>query len=88
MCMYISTRVADEKYIYNSLHQQFLKAISLLYISISLVNTDNKDKNYTNIITVFNIWKDKYIKLEKKEQKIQLKQKRLKEKSKPQIPKV
>lgn len=81
MCMYISTKVADERYIYNSLHQQFLKAISLLYISISLINTDNKDKYYTNIIEVFNIWKNKYIKCEKKERKV-------KKKLKPSIQKI
>lgn len=69
MSMYISTKVADDKYIYNSLHQQFFKSISLLYISISLINTDNKDKYYTNIIHVFNLWKNKYIKSEKKEKK-------------------
>lgn len=81
MCMNISTKVADEKYIYNSLHQQFLKSISLLYISISLSNTDEKDKYYTNIIQVFNIWKDKYVKACEKEKKFK---KRLKNK----IPKI
>lgn len=81
MCMNIATKVADEKYIYNSLHQQFFKAINLLYLQISLINTDNKDKYYTNIICVFNIWKDKYIKAEKKEKK-------LKNKTKPKISKI
>lgn len=95
MCMYISTKVADEKYIYNSLHQQFFKAISSLYISISLINVDNKDKFYTNIIDVFNLWKNKYIQYEKNEKKYQKqqnklknKEKKLKQKSKPKIPKV
>jgi len=78
MCMNIATKVADEKYIYNSLHQQFFKSISLLYFSISISNTDNKDKYYTNIIQVYNIWKKKYIKAEKKEKKI-------KDKLKPKI---
>lgn len=73
MCMYIATKVADEKYIYNSLHQPFIKCISLLYFNISLINTDNKDKYYTNIIQVFNIWKNKYIKAEKREKKIKKK---------------
>lgn len=81
MCMNIVTKVADEKYIYNSLHQQFLKSISLLYFSISLSNTDNKDKYYTNIIQVYNIWKNKYIKVEKKEKK-------MKSKMKPKIHKI
>ena len=38
MCMNISTKVADEKYIYNSLHQQFLKSIKKSY--------GLKDKNH------------------------------------------
>lgn len=81
MCMNISSKVADEKYIYNSLHQQFFKAIALLYFQISLINIDNKDKYYTNIIYVYNIWKQKYIKAEKKEKK-------LKRKMKPRISKI
>ena len=81
MCMNIVTKVADEKYIYNSLHQQFIRVINLLYIHISLTNTDNKNKYYTNIIYVYNIWKDKYIKAEEKEKK-------LKKKMKPRISKI
>lgn len=81
MCMYITTRVADEKYIYNSLHQQFFKAISTVYLNICMTNTNNKDKYYTNIIAVFNLWKKKYIKASKKEKKI-------KKKLKPQTPKI
>lgn len=70
MCMYISTGVANEKCIYHSLHQQFLKTISYLYFYITLINTDNKDKYYTNIITVYNMWTDKYMKACKKEKKL------------------
>ena len=46
-----------------------------------LINTNNKDKYYTNIIAVFNLWKKKYIKASKKEKKI-------KKKLKPQTPKI
>lgn len=88
MCMYISTNVADEKCIYNSLHQQFLKAISLLYFEISLTNTDNKDKYYTNIIHVYNLWKKKYIKATKKEAKFKKRQKKMKKKILLPIPKI
>lgn len=83
MCMYISTKVADEKYIYNSLHQQFLKAIALLYIEISSTNKDSKDKYYTNIIHVYNLWKNKYIKASKKEEDFKKKQKQKKKKLLP-----
>lgn len=84
MCMYISTKVADEKYIYNSLHQQFFKSISLLYIFISLINTDTKDKYYTNLIHVYNLWTKKYIKITNKEEKFKKKQKKKKQKLLPQ----
>ena len=70
ICMYITTKVADEKYIYNSLHQPFLKTISYLYFNISLINIDNKDKYYTHTISLFNVWKEKYIKALNKEKKI------------------
>lgn len=83
MCMYISTNVADEKYIYNSLHQQFLKVIALLYLEISSTNINSKDKYYTNIIHVYNLWKNKYIKASKKEDAFKKKQKQKKKKLLP-----
>lgn len=70
LCMYIATNVADEKYIYNSLHQQFMSAIALLYFEISTPNIDDKDKYYTNIIHVYNLWKNKYIKATEKQDKL------------------
>lgn len=81
-CMYIRSKVADDKYIYNSLHQQFLKSIALLYFEISLINTDNKDKYYTNVIHVYNLWKKRYLKSIKRENKILRKQGKLENKRK------
>ncbi len=69
MCMYIATEVADGEVIYNSLHQTFFNTIHLLYIFIASSNNDNKDKFYTNIIYVYNKWKETYIKACKKEEK-------------------
>ena len=83
LCMYISTNVANEKYIYNSLHQQFLSAIALLYFEISMPNIDDKDKYYTNIIHVYNLWKNKYIKATTKQDKFKKKQRKLKKKLLP-----
>lgn len=88
MSMYISTNVANEKCIYNSLHQQFLKAVSLLYFEISFANTDDKDKYYTNIIHVYNLWKSKYIKATRKEDKFKEKQKKKKKKLFLPVPKI
>lgn len=88
MCMYIVTEVADEKYIYSSLHQQFLSAIASLYFEISLINIDDKDKYYTNIISVYNLWKNKYIDATKKEQEFKDKQKKLKRELSLPAPKI
>lgn len=88
MCMNIATKVADDKYIYNSLHQQFFKAIALLYFEISLINTDIKDKYYTNIIHVYNLWKKKYLKAVKEEKRIIKTQKKLKTKLLPKTHKI
>lgn len=85
MCMYISSEVADEKYIYNSLHQQFLRTIALLYFEISLANTDNKDKYYTNIIHVYNIWKNKYLDAMEEEKEIENKKEQIERESVPKF---
>lgn len=70
MCMYISTGVADKDCIYNSLHQQFFQTISYLYFHISLINVDNKNKYYTNVITVYTMWVEKYLQACKMEKSI------------------
>lgn len=67
--MYISTNVADEKYIYNSLHDLFFTITHLLYICIATTNEDCKNLYYSNLIFVFNLWKDRYIKSSIKEKK-------------------
>lgn len=60
LCMYISSGSADSKFIYQSLHQIFLKSIRILFISISRENTNSCDKLYTNIIYVYNDWANRY----------------------------
>lgn len=64
MCMYISTKVADEKYIYHSLHDKFFKVIHLTYIAIAISSDNKSTKNtyYISTIKVFNLWKKKNIK--------------------------
>lgn len=70
MCMFIASGVADGDYIYSSLHQVFLSSIQTLYVRISKLNVNEKDKYYTNIIDVYNQWKIKYLKEAKREEKI------------------
>lgn len=69
LCMYVATDVADEKYIYDSLHDVFFTIVHLLYIIIAFRNKDYKNVYYSNLSYVFNTWKDKYLKACKKEQK-------------------
>ena len=70
MCMFIDSKVADSDYIYKSLHQIFLSSIQALYVHIASLNIDEKDKYYTKVINVFNLWKNKYIKDNKREEKL------------------
>lgn len=62
ICMNISSKAADSKYIYQSLHQSFLRTVRNLYMDIACANTDYKDKFYINIIHVYNEWKKIYLK--------------------------
>lgn len=67
--MYISSQSAHSKYIYQSLHQFFIKTIKLLAPLICIQNKDYSDKYYTNIIYVYNEWcllRDIDLKKEKK----------------------
>jgi len=75
-CQY---RLADEKIIYQSLHQSFLSVIWLLYYYIAKCNTQSPgDKYYTNIIGLFNAWTKRLVKIRKKsEQKKQRAQKKI-----------
>ena len=54
--MYIASQAAGSKYVYQSLHQIFLRTIKLLAPIIALQNKDYSDKYYTNIIFVYNEW--------------------------------
>lgn len=87
MCMYLSSRVADDSYIYNSLHQVFLNSVQLLYFNIANLNVDEKDKYYRNIIDVYNNWKNKYLKEQNKEEKCNEKIKQHERKLKKKISK-
>lgn len=70
--MYISSQSTDSKYVYQSLHQIFLKTVKLLAPIICIQNKNYSDKLYTNVIFVYKDWcelneKDKKIENKKKE---------------------
>lgn len=67
--MYIASQNAHSKYIYQSLHQFYIKTIKMLGPYICVLNKDYSDKYYTNIIHVYNEWctlRDMDLKNEKK----------------------
>ncbi len=57
--MYFYLNVADEDAVYQSLHQNYLAVVNVLYYRIASVNKDNGDKYYTNIIELYNLWSDR-----------------------------
>lgn len=59
--MSFNTKVADEDVVYQSLQQSFLKMINMMYFYIAFQNVDGKDKYYTNIIDLYNRWRNRYI---------------------------
>lgn len=65
--MSFNTGVADDEVVYQSLHQSFLKMIKMMYFYIAFQNVDGKDKYYTNIIDLFNRWRDRYMEAAKSE---------------------
>lgn len=56
LCINISSKAAGSQFIYESLHQVFLSTIEVLSIKIAGTNTNNINKYYTNIISVYNMW--------------------------------
>lgn len=50
-------RLADEEVLYQSLHQTYLSMVWMLYPIISMHNTSNEDKMFTNLIWLFKKWR-------------------------------
>ena len=53
--------LADEKLIYQSLHQTFISTVWMLYFYISHRNVNNEDKLYTNLVWLFIQWRDRLV---------------------------
>lgn len=71
LCMFLSSQVAGSKYVYQSLHQVFLRTVRVLAVEISISNNKSySDKYFTNLISVYNEWKILYSKGLKKENKL------------------
>lgn len=57
--MHFAHNIADESVIYQSAHQTFIEIVELLYYNISSINDSGCKKFYTNLISLYIIWRDK-----------------------------
>ena len=70
LCMELSSQAADSKYVYQSLHQVFLRTLRSLAIEIAISNNNNyTDKYYTSTIHIYNYWTQLYVNNLNKEKK-------------------
>lgn len=55
--MNFTAKIVDEKVVYQSLHQVYLRLVKLIYFKIFYANSHgNKDKYYCNVIELYNKW--------------------------------
>ena len=74
LCMSLSSQAAGSKYVYQSLHQIFLRTVRLLCVQIALSNNKfYSDKYYTNVIHMYNKWTELYMQDLKKEKRLKSK---------------
>lgn len=57
--LHFTHQTADESVVYQSLHQTYLDIVHDMYYDIAERNNDPTSKFYTNIISLFNIWRNK-----------------------------
>lgn len=64
--------IADESVVYQSLHQSFFGVLSFFYPQICLANDGTgKDKYYTNLINLYNLWKEREERYKKEEKNLE-----------------
>jgi hypothetical protein len=78
--MHFTYNLADEKLVYQSLHQTFTSNVQTLYFFIGRINKIPSEKYYTNIIELYGTW---YGFVEKKQKKWNELQKRMLRKGQP-----
>jgi hypothetical protein len=69
--MHFTYKIADEKLVYQSLHQTFTSNVQLLYFFISRANKSPSEKYYTNIIQLYTSWYSFKVKQQKRQRKLQ-----------------
>ena len=56
--MHFTYDTAAEDVVYQSLHQSYLEIVQTLYYNISKINEDSPSKYYTNVISLYQLWKE------------------------------
>lgn len=57
--LHFKHQTADESVIYQSLHQSYIEMMPYFYYFIANQNTDTSNKYYTNVIWLYQYWKEK-----------------------------
>lgn len=68
ICILLRYNIADEKIIYQSLHQTFLEHFKFWYYFISIDNYQNENRYYDNLIWVYKKWNKRHNYIKKKNQ--------------------
>lgn len=68
--MRFNTNIANDKIVYQSLHQVYLKSVKMLYYPIARINKSAANRNYTNIVDLYKDWNNKYIRKCEKENRL------------------
>lgn len=57
MCICFNTNIADDKTVYQSLHQVFFKAVHMIYIFTFDANENEHDRLFYNVMVMYKKWK-------------------------------
>lgn len=71
--LHFTYKLADEKLVYQSLHQTFISNVQTLYFFISRINKSPSEKYYTNVIHLYRSWYDCKVRQQKKQRELEKK---------------
>lgn len=71
--LHFTYKLADEKIVYQSLHQTFISNVQTLYFFISRINKSPSEKYYTNVIHLYRSWYDCKVRQQKKQRELEKK---------------
>ncbi len=69
--MHFTYKLADERLVYQSLHQTFISNVQVLYFYISRINKSTSEKFFTNIIQLYGTWYKCKVNQQKKQRSLE-----------------